>query len=310
MSYIPCSSANASTENSDTTIKCDPVSRIIIPRTGDIGGFKVHRALPFRDQRMVGPFIFWDQMGPGEFLTNQGVDVRPHPHIGLSTVTYLFDGSLDHKDSLGNDIRIHPGDINLMRSGSGIVHSERTGKDIRQNPSNLFGIQSWLALPKSLETTNPTFENTQKKSLPTFSDQGISGTVIMGSFETDTSPVHQDWETLYLDVQLEPNQQFKVPKHIEERALFAVKGSFSLNGDDFKSQQMIVLKPGHEAIVTATSPLHLMVLGGAAMDGPRFIDWNFVASDKEMIQDAKDRWQNQDFPNVPGDDKERIPLPK
>ncbi len=307
MSYIPCGrDETQASGNKD----CSDIQRIIIPRTGDIGGFQVHRALPFRDQRMVGPFIFWDQMGPGEFITGQGVDVRPHPHIGLSTVTYLFSGSLDHRDSLGNDMRIHPGDINLMRAGHGIVHSERTGQDVRENPSDLFGIQSWLALPKSLETTDPTFANTPQGDLPTFEGEGVRGTVIMGQYEMLSSPIHQDWETLYLDVQLDPGAALKIPASVEERALFAVYGDLVIDGVEFPPTQMIVLKPARDVIVKATKATRVMVLGGAAMDGPRYIDWNFVASSKEAIQDAKDRWQQRDFPEIASDRSEWIPLPK
>lgn len=306
MSFFKCD------EHNEAELKapnCDPVSRVIIPRTGDIGGFSVHRALPFRDQRMVGPFIFWDQMGPGEFISGKGVDVRPHPHIGLSTVTYLFEGTLDHKDSLGSDVRIAPGDINLMRAGHGIVHSERTGQDIRQSSSTLFGIQSWLALPKSLETTDPTFTHTTKQSLPRFHDNGVTGRIIMGSFEGLSSPVHQDWDTLYIDAFLEDGAKLQLPAQVEERAIFAIEGTYTVDGTSFPSTQMIVLKPGRSVIIKAQTATRLMILGGAAMDGPRFIEWNFVGSSQAMIDDAKSRWRNHKFPKVPGDSNEWIPLP-
>lgn len=318
MSYIDC--PNSPQENQDKQDQSSitsnhPILRTIVPRTGDIGNFTVHRALPFRDQRMVGPFIFWDQMGPGEFLTNQGVDVRPHPHIGLSTVTYLFEGSLDHKDSLGNALRIHPGDVNLMRAGHGIVHSERTGQDIRKQPSQLFGIQSWLALPKPKEQTDPSFAHITKQELPTFSDKGYSGRLIMGSYEGLTSPVHQDWETLYMDLSLEEGASFEIPATCEERAVFSPQGVLDIEGIRTNPSEMIVLKPGRPVKIKAlrnsheNSNIRILVLGGAAMDGPRYIDWNFVASTKEQIEEAKLRWRKELFPIVPDDQNERIPLP-
>ena len=190
---------------------CDPVEAIVVPRSHDIGGFEVHRALPSRLRRMVGPFIFWDQMGPGEFLTGKGVDVRPHPHIGLSTVTYLFSGSLDHKDSLGFDQRIHPGDLNVMTAGSGIVHSERTGKDVRQKPSDLFGIQSWLAMPGAQEESAPAFEHIGREMLPEMEYQGVHAKVIMGSFFGKSAPVKTLSDTLYVDLTLEAGAEIEIP---------------------------------------------------------------------------------------------------
>lgn len=241
----------------DIDLNCpEMVEMVIIPRTGDIGNFEVRRALPFRKKRMVGPFIFWDQMGPGEFLTNKGVDVRPHPHIGLSTVTYLFDGTLDHKDSLGSDMRIVPGDVNLMTAGRGIVHSERTGKDIRHKPSRLFGIQSWLAQPKSQEEGEPTFSNTTKGALPEFSERGTSGRVIIGDFNGVVSPVPTQWETLYVDLQLEDGGQIEVSKNTEERAIYVLAGQIEIGGCRYDPQQMMVLRPGDNVTVKALGPVH------------------------------------------------------
>lgn len=287
----------------------DSIEHIIIPRTGDIGGFEVQRALPSRERQMVGPFIFWDQMGPGEFLTNQGVDVRPHPHIGLSTVTYLFSGTLDHKDSLGYDERIQPGDVNVMTAGSGIVHSERTGCDVRQQPSNLYGIQSWLALPKNHEEAAPAFDHTAKAELPELEYEGMKARVIMGSLWGQTSCVSSFTDTLYLDVQLEAGGIFEVPAETEERALYALGGKIEIGGVEHAPMQLLVLRPGDQVVVKALEPVRMMVLGGAAMDGSRHIWWNFVSSSKDRIEQAKEDWREGRFDKV-ADDPEFIPLPE
>lgn len=280
----------------------------IVPRTVDIGGFEVHRALPHQSRQMVGPFIFWDQMGPGEFAAGKGVDVRPHPHIGLSTLSYLFDGSMDHRDSLGSDIRIHPGDVNLMSAGKGIVHSERTGQDIRLSSSSLFGIQSWLAQPKNCEENPPEFKHIPKSEFPTFSDNGISGSLIMGDFEGIRSPIKAQWETLYLVMQLEKDTIVQVPDTVVERALFIVGGEIEVGGQAYGRRQMLVLRPG-ALTVKATEDTHLIVLGGAPMDSQRYIWWNLVSSSLDRLKQAADDWQQKKFPLIPGDDKEFIPLP-
>ncbi len=286
------------------------VDMVIIPRTGDIGNFKVQRALPFKDKRMVGPFIFWDQMGPGEFLKGTGVDVRPHPHIGLSTVTYLFDGCLDHKDSLNNSLRIVPGDLNLMTAGKGIVHSERTGQDIRSEASSLFGIQSWLAQPQSKENGDPSFVHYAKSELPEFSDFGVRGRVILGNFLGTQSKVLTDWDTHYVDLNLQRGFSIELPRDIEERALYPIDAPILVNGQKFPAGQMLILKPGSATIIKAdSSDLRVMLLGGAAMDGPRHIWWNFVSSSKERIEEAKRDWKDGKFAAVPDDDQ-FIPLPE
>jgi len=286
------------------------VELTILPRTVDIGNFEVHRALPFKKRSMVGPFIFWDQMGPGNFLISQGVDVRPHPHIGLSTVTYLFDGSLDHKDSLGNALRIVPGDVNLMTAGAGIVHSERTGPDVRQKPSRLFGIQSWLAQPKSHENGIPGFTHLAKADIPTFSGDGITGSLILGEFLGVTSPAKTQWETLYAALSLGQKTVFEVPKKTEERALYIIKGTLEICGREYNERQMIVLRPGKNVAIKAQTEVNVIVLGGAAMDEPRYIWWNYVSSSIEQIKAAAAQWRAGEFDAVPGDDKEFIPLPE
>lgn len=286
-----------------------PVEMVIVPRTSDIGNFEVQRALPFRNKRMVGPFIFWDQMGPGEFLTGQGVDVRPHPHIGLSTVTYLFDGTLDHKDSLGTDMRIKPGEVNLMTAGSGIVHSERTGADIRNAPSSLYGIQSWIAQPKSHENGAPDFQHVGADDLPIFDSDGVSGRIILGSFAGVQSKIETQWDALYAELRLDAGARVQIPRPTEERALYVLKGIIEVGGVSYAPNQMMVLRPGDDVVIKAEDDVHMMVLGGAVMDGPRYIFWNFVASDKDRLEQAKLDWKNGKFAKVPGDEKAFIPLP-
>lgn len=280
----------------------------IVPRTVDIGGFEVHRALPHKSRQMVGPFIFWDQMGPGEFAAGKGVDVRPHPHIGLSTLTYLFDGSMDHKDSLGSDIRIHPEDVNLMSAGKGIVHSERTGQDVRRSTSRLFGIQSWLAQPKNCEENLPEFKHFPRSEFPTFADKGISGSLIMGDFHGMRSPIQAQWETLYVVMQLEKDTALQIPGTVEERALFIVSGEVEVGGQTHGQRQLLVLRPG-SVTIKATADTQLILLGGAPMDGRRYIWWNLVSSSLDRLKQAADDWQQKKFPLIPDDDKEFIPLP-
>ena len=283
---------------------------VIVPRTGDIGNFEVRRALPFRKKRMVGPFIFWDQMGPGEFLDGQGIDVQPHPHIGLSTVTYLLNGSLDHKDSLGTNTRIKPGDVNLMTAGSGIVHSERTGLDVREGQFDLFGIQSWLAQPKDHENGKPLFEHTAEADLPTFAEGGLFGRVILGDYLGLKSPVSTQWETIYVDFALVSGEICSLPASTEERAVYVLSGNIEIGGVRYEPQQMMVLRPGDPITVKAIGRVRMMLLGGAAMDGSRYIYWNFVSSSRERLEEAKQAWRDQTFAKVPGDEQEFVPLPE
>jgi len=286
------------------------VEMTIVPRTVDIGNFEVHRALPFHARRLVGPFIFWDQMGPGHFPGGKGVDVRPHPHIGLSTVTYLFDGSLDHKDSLGNDQRIVPGDVNLMRAGRGIVHSERTGTDVRSRPSALSGIQSWLAQPKTGEEGPPAFVQVKAAEIPFFEADGISIHLILGEFQNYRSPVPTQWETLYAIVKMSKGASMDIPGTTEERALYLAEGRIEIGGIECGNRRlMLVLRPGRNVPVKAVDEASLILLGGAAMDGPRYIWWNFVSSSVDRIRQAAADWKSGKFAIVPGDEKEFIPLP-
>lgn len=303
MSWLP-------TAEADTDLKCpDGVEMVILPRASDIGGFEVRRALPFRSKRMVGPFIFWDQMGPGEFLSGRGIDVRPHPHIGLTTVTYLLSGSIDHRDSLGNDLRIQAGDVNLMTAGAGIVHSERTGQDVRRHPSSLFGVQSWLAQPRSREGGDPGFTRAPRQDLPTFDEPGLSGRLIMGEFLGVRSPVVTQWPALYVDVSMEPGAKLGIPATTEERAIYTLVGHIEIGGVRFPPQQMLILRPGDDITVVAQDDVRLMILGGAVMDGPRYIYWNFVSSSRDRLVQAKEDWKNRRFPIIPSDAKEFVPLP-
>lgn len=286
------------------------VEMTIIPRSSDIGGFEVLRALPFRDKRMVGPFVFWDEMGPGEFLTGQGVDVRPHPHIGLSTVTYLFDGALDHRDSLGTFATITPGDVNLMHAGGGIVHSERTGPAERAQAHRLAGVQSWLAQPMASEDAAPAFVHHGKADLPVMESEGIALRLVMGAGHYGlSSPVRTQWDTLYADVVLQAGAHLPVPQSVEERAVYVLSGDIDIGGTVYPPRRMLVLAPGKPVTVKALSPVRLMLLGGAVMDGPRYIWWNFVSSRRDTIEVAAQRWQEQGFAKVAGDEAEFVPLP-
>lgn len=287
---------------------CDLIDLVVVPRTADIGGFAVRRALPTRQRRMVGPFIFFDEMGPGEFLSGEGLDVRPHPHIGLATVTYLFDGSIDHRDSLGTHMTIRPGDVNWMTAGRGIAHSERTGLEARKEPSRLAGIQSWVALPERDEEAAPDFAHHEAVSLPLISAEGKEVRLIVGSLFGERSPVTAFSEMFYADAHLEPGAKLPLSAEHEERAIYVVSGEIEIAGDRFGANKLLVFRPGDNVTVTATQAARLMLLGGEAADGPRYIWWNFVSSSKDRIEQAKADWANGRFSAVPGDD-EFTPLP-
>ena len=281
---------------------------IVVPRARDIGGFEVRRVLPSIERRMVGPFVFLDQIGPVDFAPGTGIDVRPHPHIGLATVTYLFAGEILHRDSLGSVQAIRPGDINWMTAGSGIVHSERTGSAVRAAGGTLAGIQSWVALPKSDEETAPDFTHHGSTTLPTVSGEGKQVRMLLGSLFGVRSAVRTFSETLYADVTLEIGATLPVPAEHEERALYLVDGAVEIAGEAFAPGRLLVLRPAAEITVTALSAARLMLLGGTSMDGPRHIWWNFVSSSAERIEQAKADWQGGRFPIVPGE-SEFIPLP-
>ncbi|WFU09708.1 pirin family protein [Rhizobium sp. CB3090] len=290
---------------------CDAIEHLIIPRTTDLGGFSVRRALPSSRRRLVGPFIFFDRMGPAVLRPDEAVDVRPHPHIGLSTVTYLFDGEIRHMDSLGTEKIIRPGDINLMTAGRGIVHSERTPDNLRGHPLAMSGLQTWLALPDDKEEIDPDFTHTEKSDLPPINDGGATGRVVIGSFEGVTSPVKVFSDTLYVDLQLQPGVKFPFGAEHEERAVYILSGSLIVAGDRFEQDQLLVFRPGDAiALEAAEKGCHLMLFGGAALNSKRYIWWNFVSSSKERIEKAKEEWRTGRFDIVPGDEEEFIPLPE
>jgi redox-sensitive bicupin YhaK (pirin superfamily) len=289
---------------------CDQIELMVIPNARDIGGFQVRRALPTARRRLVGPFIFFDRMGPALLRAGQALDVRPHPHIGLSTVTYLFDGKIRHRDSLGTEMVIAPGDVNLMTAGRGIVHSERTPEELRGTPMSVSGLQTWLALPDAKEETAPVFENTGRDLLPQFEFDGASGRVVMGSLSGIRSPVRTDTDTLYADIRLAPGARIKIPADAEERAIYVLDGTVTISGDEFPSDRLLVFKPGDEIVVSSEEGAHFMLFGGASLGSKRYIWWNFVSSSKERIEQAKHEWKTGRFDIVPGDEEEFIPLPE
>ena len=288
----------------------DAIAHIIVPRTVDLGGFQVHRVLPSSRQRMVGPFIFFDHMGPAIFRAGDGVDVRPHPHIGLSTVTYLFDGEIVHRDSLGSALPIRPGAVNLMTAGRGIVHSERTAADHRDGGEPLHGLQLWAALPAKDEEMAPAFAHTPASDIPELRDNGLTLRVIAGAMQGLTSPVTTTSETIFAEAHLKAGTTLPIGAEHEERALYVVSGEIEIGADRNGGERLLLLKPGACIDVKAVSDAHVILVGGAAMDGPRHIWWNFVSSRKDRIEAAKADWKGGRFDLVPGDSKEFIPLPE
>lgn len=291
------------------TRSCDALELVIVPRARDLGGFEVRRALPHGKRQMVGPFIFLDQMGPVQFVAGQGMDVRPHPHIGLATVTYLFDGRIMHRDSEGNALEIVPGEMNLMTAGRGIAHSERTPDSDRRTGAGLFGIQSWIALPQAHEEIDPSFQHFDAASLPVIVDGGIRARVIAGSLFGRTSPVGMLSDWFYAEVNLDEGASVPLDADHEERALYVVDGEVEIARDRFAAPRLLVFRSGDRITIRAARPARLMLLGGAAMDGRRFIWWNFVSSRKERIEQAKEDWKSGRFRPVP-DETDFIPLPE
>jgi len=288
---------------------CDALDLVIVPRTADLGDFTVRRALPSSRRRMVGPFTFLDHMGPTEFKAGHGVDVRPHPHIGLATVTYLFKGEIVHKDSLGSDVPIRPGDVNWMTAGRGITHSERTAPDHRQGGEPLHGLQCWVALPARDEETDPLFAHYGQQDLPLVTGEGKSARIVAGKMFGVSSPVKTLHDTFFADLSLEAGTSVPLDADYEERAIYVVSGEIEIAGERFGEGKLLVFKPGDRITVRALQPARFAMLGGAPMDGPRYIWWNFVSSRKERIEDAKADWRAGRFAGVPGD-SEFIPLPE
>ncbi len=283
---------------------------LVVPRTHDLGdGFEVRRALPSTQRRMVGPFVFLDQMGPHIFRAGSGLDVRPHPHIGLATLTYLFDGEILHRDSLGSVQPIRPGEVNWMTAGRGIVHSERTAPQRRQQDSSLFGLQCWVALPRAQEEIDPGFVHTGAQQLPVEVGEGIVARIVAGSFFGCRSPVPVLSDLVFADITLQPGATVSVPPEYDEQAVYVVQGQVECGADGvFEAGRLLVLKPGAGVTLKAAAGARVVVVGGEPMDGPRYLTWNFVSSSPDRIEQAKDDWRQQRFAMVPGE-SEFIPLP-
>lgn len=292
------------------THSCSAIEQIIVPRVRDLGGFDVRRVLPSPRRQMVGPFIFFDQMGPAQFIAGRGIDVRPHPHIGLATVTYLFEGEIYHRDSLGTALPIRPGEVNLMTAGRGIVHSERSAPEARATGGPLFGIQSWMALPKSHEEQAPRFDHLTTAELPRIEEGGKRVRVILGTLYGETAPTQFPHPAFYGEAVLAPGAVLPLDSDYDERAIYTVSGEIDLAGQTFGPGQLVVFKPGDRISILALSNARLMLLGGEPMDGSRHIWWNFVSSSKERIDQARDEWRKGRFDIVPGDAEEFIPLPE
>lgn len=289
--------------NSNSALKL-----VLKPKDRDLGGFSVRRTLPTRGCRSVGPWVFFDHMGPVHFEKGQGIDVRPHPHIGLATVTYLFTGEMLHRDSLGSEVLILPGDINLMVAGRGIVHSERQREEIKAGPQDLHGLQLWLALPTELEQSEPSFYHYDKTEIPEVVLNDVPVRVMMGSAYGATSPVKTLSETLYIEARLKTGQSLVLPD-ADEKALYVVTGEVKLLDTTLEEHSMAVLGDESGITVTAQRDTILVVVGGKPL-GKRYMEWNFVASDKSLIEQAKADWKAGRFPKVPGDELEFIPLPE
>ncbi len=296
-------------------VDTDAIETLIVPRARDLGDFEVRRALPAPKRQMVGPFIFFDQAGPAEFLTGRGVDVRPHPHIGLGTVTYLFRGDFHHRDSTGADQIIRPGELNWMVAGRGVSHSERTSAQARSGPNSLFGIQTWLALPDQYEDMAPTFEHHNQETLPIIENSGVKLRLILGNAYGKVAPATMLSETFYADVMIEAGGRLPLPDNHEDRGIYIVEGSILIAGQEYQSSQMMVFRPGDKITVSAGEKgARIMILGGATLEGPRYIWWHFVASSKERIEEAKVEWRAANWGkgrfDLPINDRdEYIPMP-
>src|SRR5688572_1521093 len=288
----------------------DPFLQILHPITHDLGGFKVHRTLPHRERTTIGPFIFFDQMGPATLPPGGGIDVRPHPHINLATVTYLFAGAIDHRDSLGTFARIEPGAVNLMTAGRGITHSERSPAELRPAGPKLSGIQTWLALPSSKEEVDPAFEHVAKDRLPLVEATGGEARVVMGTLWGKASPVTCHSETIYADIALDGGGSMPVDAGADERAVYLAEGEASLDGLNLERGVLYVLRPGVAATLRSARGAHVMLCGGAPLDGPRHVWWNFVSSRRERIRQAREDWRAGRFALPPDDNEEFIPLPE
>ncbi|WP_029356307.1 pirin family protein [Bosea sp. 117] len=304
MSWMPASDP---VQGDDAS--CAALELVVVPRTRDIGPFRVRRALPHGKRQIVGPFIFFDQFGPMQFLAGQGIDVAPHPHIGLSTVTYLFDGRITHRDSGRHVQDIVPGAMNLMTAGRGIAHSERTPQTSRAAPHAVLGLQSWIALPRDREEIEPSFQHFDAASLPLVEGDGLRARVIAGRAFGLAAPVQTLHDWFYVEVGLAAGASAPLDPDYEDRAIYLVDGTIEIAGESFEGPRLLVFRPGDRITVRAVTPARMMLLGGATMEGPRHIWWNFVSSSRERIEQAKEDWRQGRFAAVP-DESEIIPLPE
>jgi redox-sensitive bicupin YhaK (pirin superfamily) len=283
---------------------------IVTPVTHDLGDFKVNRTLPARTRTMVGPFIFVDEFGPAKLPPGRGMDVRPHPHINLATVTYLFEGAIEHRDSIGSHQVIEPRAINLMTAGTGIVHSERSPQSLRPEGPRLYGMQTWLALPDGREEVPPAFDHVAEDGLPLVEDAGVSARVLMGTLWGKTASTRCDSPTIYADVLLRSGGSLPIDPAADERGVMLVGGTAELDGEILELYMLYVLRPGHEARLTSAEGGRVMLMGGQAFSTRRYVFWNFVSSSRDRINQAKEEWKAQQFPLIPGDEEEFIPLPE
>jgi redox-sensitive bicupin YhaK (pirin superfamily) len=286
------------------------VLQTITPVTHDLGDFKVNRTLPGRQRTMVGPFIFVDEFGPARLPAGRGMDVRPHPHINLATVTYLFEGAIEHRDSIGSLAVIEPGAVNLMTAGSGIVHSERSPQAIRAEGPSLYGMQTWLALPDGQEEVAPAFDHVPSDALPLVEDDRVSARVLMGTLWGATAATPQHSPTIYADIILGAGGAIPIDSEADERAVMLVGGEAQLDGQSLELFALYILRPGHEARLSSAVGGRLMLMGGQAFATRRYVFWNFVSSSRDRINQAKEDWKALRFDLIPGDDQEYIPLPE
>jgi redox-sensitive bicupin YhaK (pirin superfamily) len=281
--------------------------RTVAPVSHDLGGFTVRRVVPQAECRMVGPFVFVDQFGPAQLDLGTGMDVRPHPHINLATVTWLFEGAIDHRDSLGTFSTIHPGTVNLMTAGTGIVHSERSPASERAAGPKLYGMQTWLALPDGMEEIDAAFEAVS--DLPVLEDTCASARVIMGSLWGKRAATTCHAETIYAEINLGPAGAIPLDAEADERAVMLVGGEASIDGQALVLYELNVLEPGERMTLSSDRGGKIMLLGGETFSSHRYVYWNFVSSSRERIEQAKEDWRTGRFPSVPGDEEEFIPLP-
>ena len=286
------------------------VLQTITPVTHDLGDFKVNRPLPGRQRTMVGPFIFVDEFGPARLPAGRGMDVRPHPHINLATVTYLFEGAIEHRDSIGSHAVIEPGAINLMTAGSGIVHSERSPQALRADGPSLYGMQTWLALPDGREEIAPAFDHVPADDLPLVEDDGASARVLMGTLWGATAATPQHSPTIYADIMLGASGAIPIDSGADERAVMLVGGKAELDGQPLDLFALYILRPGHQPRLSSAEGARIMLMGGEAFATRRYVFWNFVSSSRDRINQAKEDWKALRFDLIPGDDEEYIPLPE